>query len=54
MPDAMQEMKKSTGSSGVYQRAWSRFGTMRYSEPKEDWCRVERSTPTIIRGSEMA
>src|SRR5664279_3959184 len=53
IPEAMQEMKKSTGSIGVYQSACSRFGTIRYRDPKEDWCKVDSSTPKIMSGNEM-
>src|ERR1035438_8477477 len=46
-PTAIAEMKKNTGSSGLYQKACSLLGMMRYSVPNEDWCRVERSTPRM-------
>ena len=32
---------------------YSFCGTIRYRVPREDWCSVERITPTIISGTEM-
>ena len=35
---------------GEYQRAYNFSGTIRYSDPSDDWCNVESKTPTMIRG----
>ncbi len=44
-PTAIAEMKKNTGSSGLYQNGCSLSGMIRYTVPSEDWCKVERITP---------
>jgi hypothetical protein len=49
-PAAMADVKKKTGNSGEYQSGWSFSGTIRYSDPSEDWWRVERITPTMTKG----
>ena len=38
---------------GEYHRPYSLFGTIRYRVPRDDWCSVERITPTIMSGTEM-
>src|SRR3989304_612647 len=46
--------KKNAGRSGEYQSGCNLAGMMRKSEPKDDWCRVDSTTPRITSGSVMA
>ena len=45
----IEEMKKNTGMNGEYHRGCILLGAMRNSAPSEDWCRVDRHTPKMVR-----
>ena len=50
-PTLTAETKKNTGSRLEYQSGCSFCGMIRNSEPSDDWCSVERSTPASTSGT---
>ena len=49
-PTAKAERKNKKGIIGEYQKGYNFSGIIKYKEPTDDWCKVERMTPAMTIG----